>query len=71
MTDEAAEKRRFQSFVVLRLIGVGLFLFGTAVAFTGLLKPGGWPLLGGILAIAGALEAVLASRIVRGVSERK
>ena len=67
MTDEAEWKKRFLLFSVLRLAGLGLFLLGIGIAFTGLLKPGGWPLLGGILAIVGALEAVLIGRILKKV----
>ncbi len=39
--------------------GLILFLLGIAIAFTDLLKPGGWKLLGGILVIVGAIEAVI------------
>jgi hypothetical protein len=42
-----------------------MFLFGVAVAYSDLLKPGGWPLLGGLLAILGAVEAVLIPRVLR------
>ena len=71
MIEEQADKKRFQIFAVVRLFGVGLFLLGTAVAFTDLLKPGGWPLIGGVLAITGVLDAVFASRVVRRATERK
>lgn len=71
MIEEQADKKRFQIFAVVRLFGVGLFLLGTAIAFTDLLKPGGWPLIGGVLAITGALDAVFASRVVRRATERK
>ena len=71
MTEEQADKKRFQIFAVMRLFGVGLFLLGTAIAFTDLLKPGGWPLIGGVLAITGVLDAVFASRVVRRATERK
>ena len=65
MTDEAEWKKRFLVFSILRIAGLALFLLGIGIAFTGLLKPGGWPLLGGILAIVGALEAVLIGRILK------
>ncbi len=65
MTDEAEWKKRFLVFSILRISGLALFLLGIGIAFTGLLKPGGWPLLGGILAIVGALEAVLIGRILK------
>ena len=65
MIDQAEWKRRFLVFSVLRIFGLALFLLGIAIAFSNLLKPGGWPLLGGILAIVGAVEAVLIGRILK------
>ena len=65
MIDDAEWKRRFRVFSVLRIAGLALFLLGIAIAFSDLLKPGGWPLLGGILAITGALEAVFIGRILK------
>ena len=65
MIDDAEWKRRFLVFSALRLAGLALFLLGVAIAFSDLLKPGGWPLLGGILAILGAVEAVLIGRILK------
>ena len=58
-------RRRFQLFALVRLFGLGTFLFGIAVAFTGLVRPGGWPLAGGLIAIAGALDAVIAPRLLK------
>ena len=65
MIDEAEWKKRFLVFSILRISGLALFLLGIGIAFTDLLKPGGWPLLGGILAILGAVEAVLIGRILK------
>jgi membrane protein implicated in regulation of membrane protease activity len=64
MTDEDA-KRQFIIFAILRVGGLILFLLGIAIAFTDLLKPGGWKLLGGILVIVGAIEAVISPRLVK------
>lgn len=64
MTDEEA-KRQFILFAVLRVGGLLLFLLGIAIAFTDLLKPGGWRLLGGILVIVGVIEAVISPRLVK------
>jgi hypothetical protein len=64
MTGEEA-KRQFIIFAILRIGGVVLFLLGIAIAFTDLLRPGGWKLLGGILVIAGAIEAVISPRLVK------
>ena len=64
MTDDEA-KRQFIVFAILRVGGLALFLLGIAIAFTDLLKPGGWKLLGGILTVVGAIEAAVAPRLVK------
>ena len=64
MTAEEA-KRQFIIFAILRVGGVMLFLLGIVIAFTDLLRPGGWKLLGGILVIVGAIEAVISPRLVK------
>jgi len=65
VNDDETWKQRFRWFALLRLAGVALFLLGVAVAFSDLARPGGWPLLGGVLAITGAIEAVIAPRILK------
>jgi hypothetical protein len=71
MDDDLLWKKRFRTFAFLRLAGLALFLFGIAIAFTDLAKPGGWPLLGAILAITGALDAVIAPRILKRSWDKK
>jgi hypothetical protein len=71
MDDEQVWKKRFLMFALLRLAGVALFLLGIAIIFTDLAKPGGWPLLGSVLAITGAIDAVIAPRILKRSWERK
>ncbi len=63
--DELLWKRRFRTFALWRLAGLALFLAGIAIAFSDILRPGGWPELGAIIAIVGALEAVLISRLLK------
>ena len=65
MDDDLLWKKRFRIFALVRLAGVALFLFGIAVMVSDLLKPGGWPLLGAVLAITGAIDAVIAPRILK------
>jgi len=69
VTDEEA-KRQFIIFAILRIGGVALFLLGIAIAFTDLLRPGGWKLLGGILVIVGTIEAVVSPRLVKRTMTR-
>ncbi len=70
MTEDEVWKRRFQLFAAIRLFGLLIFLLGIAIAFTDLVRPGGWRLLGGILTIIGAIDAVLAPRILKRGWER-
>ncbi|MEO6580131.1 MAG: hypothetical protein ABIN83_03140 [Sphingomicrobium sp.] len=65
MEDEALWKRRFHLFALVRLTGVALFLLGIAIAYSNLLRPGGWPVLGAIIGIIGAMDAVIAPRILK------
>ena len=64
-------RSRFFVLTAARLFGLAVFLAGVFIAFTDLLKPGGWPLLGGILAVIGAIDAVLAPRILKKVWEQQ
>jgi hypothetical protein len=70
MIDDEAWTRRFQLFTAIRLFGLATFLLGIAIAFSDLVRPGGWKMLGGILAIIGAIDAVLAPRILKKGWER-
>ena len=70
MRDEELWKKRFQIFAAIRLVGVATFLLGLAIAFSDLVRPGGWPLLGGILAIIGVIDALVAPRILKRGWER-
>jgi hypothetical protein len=58
-------RKRFQLFLAVRLIGVATFLLGIAIAYTNLIHPGGWPVVGGLITIAGAIDAVFAPRLLR------
>jgi hypothetical protein len=70
MDDEALWKRRFLVFMAVRLAGLATFFLGIAIAFSDVLREGGMPTLGGILAIVGVLDAVLAPRVLKKMWER-
>jgi hypothetical protein len=70
MRDEELWKKRFQIFAAIRLVGVATFLLGLAIAFSDLVRPGGWPLVGGVLAIIGVVDALVAPRILKRGWER-
>ena len=64
MTDEELWRRRFHLFALVRLFGVGMFLLGIAIAYSDLVRPGGWPVVGAIVAICGVIDAVFAPRLL-------
>jgi hypothetical protein len=70
MTDDDQWKRRFQLFAAIRLFGLITFLLGIAIAFSDLVRPGGWKLVGGFLVIIGAIDALLAPKILKKGWER-
>jgi hypothetical protein len=57
-------KRRFLLYMVVRLIGLALFLLGIAIAYSNLVRPGGFPQLGAVLAIIGAVGGMFAPRLL-------
>lgn len=65
MTDEQKWKQRFMLFALVRLAGLGVMFLGIAIALTGLVRPGGWPLVGGIVAAMGLADAVIAPMLLR------
>ena len=71
MADDAVWKRRFHIFMAARLFGLAVFLLGIAIVFTDLLRDGGWPLVGGILAIMGALDAVFSPKLLKKAWEEQ
>lgn len=58
-------RQRFQIFMLVRLFGVGMFLLGISIAYSDLLRAGGWPTVGGIISIAGVIDAVFAPRLLK------
>lgn len=71
MVDDEIWRRRFQLFMAARAFGLVMFLGGIAIAFTDLVREGGWPLVGGIIAIFGAIDAVFAPKLLKKQWERE
>lgn len=65
MAEDALWRRRFHAFMAVRLAGVATFFLGIAIAYSDLVREGGWPLAGGILAIMGAIDAAFAPRLLK------
>ena len=65
MADDALWRRRFLLFMLARLFGTLTFLAGVAIAYSDLVREGGWPALGFVIAIIGAIDAVFAPRLLK------
>ena len=65
MADEKQWRRRFLIFMLVRLFGVVTFLVGIAIAYSDLVRAGGWPALGAIFAIMGAIDATFAPKLLK------
>ncbi len=69
--DEALWKRRFLTFMLLRLLGLATSFAGIAIAFSDFARPGGWPAVGAVLAVMGAIDALFAPRFLKKMWERE
>ena len=65
MVDEAVWRRRLLAYSAVRLGGLAIFFLGIAIIYTNLLREGGWPRVGAIVAILGAIDALFAPRLLK------
>jgi membrane protein implicated in regulation of membrane protease activity len=63
--DEDVAKRRLLLYSLVRFGGLAIFFLGIAIFYTTLVRPGGWPQLGAIVAIMGVIDAVFAPRLLK------
>ena len=65
MDDNTQARNRLLAYTAVRLAGLAIFFIGVAIVYTDWIRPGGWPRLGAIVAIMGALDAFLAPRLLK------
>ena len=65
MDDEAVWRRRFVVFMVVRLVALVLVLAGMGVWIGDYVRPGGWPLLGGVLVAIGLADGLIVPRLLK------
>ena len=63
--DESVAKRRLLIYTLVRAAGLAIFFLGIVIIYTDLLRPGGWPQIGAIVAIMGAIDSVFAPRLLK------
>ena len=63
--DDDTARRRLLIYTLVRFGGLLIFFLGIAIIYTNLLRPGGWPQVGAIVAIMGAIDATFAPVILK------
>jgi len=63
--DDDTARRRLLLYSLVRFAGLLIFFLGLAIIYTDLVRPGGWPQIGAIVAIMGAIDAVFAPRVLK------
>ena len=65
MPDEKVWRRRLLAYMGVRAAGLAIFFLGIAIIYTDLVRPGGWPQVGAIVAIMGVIDALFAPRLLK------
>ena len=71
MDDDTQARNRLLAYTALRLGGLLIFFLGIAIIYTNLLRAGGWPQVGAIIAIVGAIDTVLAPHLLKKAWDRQ
>jgi len=71
MDDDIRARNRLLAYTAVRLAGLAIFFLGVAIIYTNLLRAGGWPQVGAIVAMIGAIDAVLAPHLLKKAWDRQ
>lgn len=71
MNEEAVWRKRLLLYSLVRAGGLAIFFLGIAIFYTSLVRPGGWPQLGAIVAILGVIDAMFAPRLLKKTWEQQ
>lgn len=64
-------RKRWLIYSLVRLGGLAIFFLGVAIAYSDLIREGGWPQVGAVVAIMGVIDAVFAPRLLKREWERQ
>ena len=65
MDEDAKYRNRLLGYPAVRIGGLAIFVLGIAIMYTNLVREGGWPQLGAIVAIMGVIDAMFAPRVLK------
>lgn len=71
MVDDNVWRTRLLLYTLVRFGGLAIFFLGIAIMYTNLLRPGGWPQAGAVVAILGAIDALFAPRMLKKHWDRR
>ena len=63
--DEGVARRRLLLYSLVRFGGLVIFFLGMAIIYTDIVREGGWPQVGAVIAIMGVIDALFAPRILK------
>jgi len=63
--DEDTARRRLLLYTLVRFGGLLIFFLGLGIMYTNVLRPGGWPQVGAIVAIMGVIDAMFAPLLLK------
>jgi len=65
MDDDRQARNRLLAYSAVRFGGLLIFFLGIAIIYTNLIRDGGWPQVGAIVAIMGVIDALFAPRLLK------
>jgi hypothetical protein len=71
MADDDLWRKRLLMYSLVRFGGLAIFFVGMAIMYTNLLRQGGWPQVGAIVAILGAIDALFAPRMLKKLWDKR
>ena len=69
--DDDEARHRLLLYSLVRIAGVAIFFLGIAIIYTNLVRPGGWPQLGAVVAILGVVDSLFAPRLLKRSWDRQ
>jgi hypothetical protein len=63
--DDRTARQRLLLYSLVRFGGLAIFFLGIAIIYTDIIRPGGWPQVGAIVAIMGVIDAMFAPRLLK------
>jgi len=63
--DEDTARRRLLIYTLVRFGGLLIFFLGLAILYTNVLRPGGWPQVGALVAMMGVIDAMFAPLLLK------